>query len=104
MRVKRGDTVLIIAGDDKGKRGKVVQVRDGGRKLIVEGVNLVWKHQRPLRRVTEAGRIQKPAPIDRSNVMVICPHCDKPTRGTVRYLDGRKVRACKRCQEPLDAI
>ncbi|MCS7224236.1 MAG: 50S ribosomal protein L24 [Armatimonadetes bacterium] len=104
MRVKRGDTVLVIAGDDKGKRGKVVQVRDGGKKLIVEGINLVWKHQRPIRRASEAGRIQKSAPIDRSNVMVVCPHCDKPTRGRTKFLDGRKVRSCHRCQEPLDVV
>lgn len=105
MSIKRGDTVQVISGDEKGRRGRVLKVIPMENRLIVEGINLVWKHQRPTRQLMQGGRIQKPAPIRRSNVMLVCPHCDKPTRIKMRFLDGgRKVRACKRCNEIMDAI
>ncbi len=107
MNIKRGDVVQVISGSAlwRGKRGRVLQVLPKENRLIVEGINLVWKHQRPMGRVMQGGRIQKPAPIHRSKVMLVCPHCDKPTRVKMRFLeDGRKVRTCKRCGEIMDAL
>jgi large subunit ribosomal protein L24 len=101
IRVKKGDTVEVIAGEDRGKRGEVREVFPKENRVVVAGVNLVTKHQRPVR----AGRgrirpgiIQFEAPIHLSNVMPICPHCKEATRvGFARQEDGRKVRICKRC-------
>lgn len=107
MNIKRGDIVQVISGSAlwRGKRGRVIKVLPKENRLIVEGIYLVWKHQRPMGRLMQGGRIQKPAPIHRSKVMLVCPHCDKPTRIKMRLLeDGRKVRACKRCGEIVDAI
>ncbi|MBO9369935.1 MAG: 50S ribosomal protein L24 [Chloroflexi bacterium] len=101
IRVKKGDTVEVIAGDDRGKRGEVRQVLPKENRVVVSGVNLVTKHQRPIRagrgRI-QPGRIQFEAPIHISNVMPVCPHCKEATRvGFERQEGGRKVRICKQC-------
>lgn len=103
IRVKKGDTVEVIAGDDRGKRGEVRQVLPRESRVVISGVNLVKKHQRPIRagrgRI-QPGIIQFEAPIHLSNVMVVCPHCKKATRvGFTRQDDGRKARICKRCEQ-----
>lgn len=106
IRVKKGDTVEVIAGDDRGERGQVLRVLPKENRVVVSGVNLVKKHQRPVRAgrgQIQAGIIQFEAPIHISNVMPVCPHCKEPTRvGFDRLEDGRKVRICKRCGEPMD--
>jgi len=108
LHVKTGDTVVVISGDDKGKMGKVIKAFPRERKVIVEGVNLVTKHQRvPVRTPSgqlQAGRIQMPAPIDASNVMLVCPHCNKPTKIKRKRPPEveRPVRICKRCGEVVD--
>lgn len=107
MNIKRGDIVQVMWGSAfwRGKRGRVIKVMPKENKVIVEGIYLVWKHQRPVGRLMQSGRIQKPAPIPRSRVMLVCPHCDKPTKIKMHFLsDGRKVRSCKRCGEIVDAI
>ncbi|MER3500767.1 MAG: hypothetical protein IMHGJWDQ_001947 [Candidatus Fervidibacter sp.] len=107
MNIKRGDIVQVMWGSAlwRGKRGRVIKVLPKENRLIVEGINLVWKHQRPMGRLMQGGRIQIPAPIHRSKVMLVCPHCDKPTRIKMQFLeDGRKVRACKRCGEIIDPV
>ncbi len=101
-KVKREDFVVVIAGKDKGKKGKVLKVIPKKQRLVVEGVNIVKKHQRPTA-TTAGGIIEKPAPIHVSNVMLICPKCGKATRVGFTFLeDGTKVRKCKKCGEIID--
>jgi len=102
IHVKRGDTVLVIAGKDKGKTGKVIRVLPKEGKVVVEDVNVVVRH---LKRIGYGfgGRVRKPNPIDSSNLMLVCPRCGKPTRIKKAFLpDGKKVRECKKCGEIID--
>ncbi len=101
-KVKREDFVVVIAGKDRGKRGKVLRVLPKKHRVIVEGVNIVKKHQKPTA-TTAGGIIEKPAPIHVSNVMLVCPKCGQPTRVGFTFLeDGTKVRKCKKCGEVID--
>ncbi|MCL6450974.1 MAG: 50S ribosomal protein L24 [Acetobacteraceae bacterium] len=103
VQVKKGDQVLILAGKDRGKRGKVLRVFPGEGKVLVEGLNKVKKHQRPTSKVMQGGIIDQEAPIDRSKVMLICNKCGRPTRTSRRVLEGgRSVRVCRRCSEIVD--
>src|SRR5436305_1801234 len=96
MHIKKDDIVEVIAGDDKGKRGRVLNVNKERGKLTVEGVNRVYKHMRPSRRNAQGGRLSKEMPIDISNVQLIDPQTNQPTRVGVRYLaDGSKERFSK---------
>ena len=103
MRIRTGDNVLVIAGRDKGKTGRVERnlPRDG--RVVVEGVNVVTKHMRGQPGVRQAGRIQFEAPIHVSNVVLICNKCNQPTRSRTTFLEtGARVRSCTRCQEVID--
>ena len=106
MKVKSGDTVEVIRGDDIGRRGTVRIVFPHKNKVIVEGINLVIKHQRPVpagRQQTQGGRIELEAPIRVSNVMLVCPSCQERTRvGYAVVEGGRKVRVCKKCKAEID--
>ncbi|GAV24656.1 50S ribosomal protein L24 [Carboxydothermus islandicus] len=103
LKVKKGDTVLVIAGKDKDKKGKIVQVLPKENRVVVEGVNIVKRHTRPNPKLPQGGIVEKEAPIHVSNVMVICPSCGKPTRVGKKFLaDGKKIRVCKKCGESLD--
>ncbi|ABQ47317.1 MULTISPECIES: 50S ribosomal protein L24 [Thermotoga] len=103
MRIKKGDLVEVISGKDKGKRGKVLRVIPKENKVIVENVNMVKRHQRPIPQLREGGIIEREAPIYASKVMVVCPACDKRTRVGYRFTeDGKKVRYCKKCGEIID--
>ncbi|ACM23180.1 MULTISPECIES: 50S ribosomal protein L24 [Thermotoga] len=103
MRIKKGDLVEVISGKDKGKRGKVLRVLPKEDKVIVEGVNMVKRHQRPIPQLREGGIIEREAPIYACKVMVVCPACDKRTRVGYRFTeDGKKVRYCKKCGEIID--
>ncbi|HCZ05690.1 MAG TPA: 50S ribosomal protein L24 [Thermotogae bacterium] len=104
MKVKKGDLVKVIAGKDKGKEGKVLRVIPKENKVIVENVRIVKRHQRPTQRLREGGIIEREAPIDASNVMVICPSCNKPTRIGYRFMEEKKVRFCKKCGEIVDKV
>lgn len=100
MHIKRGDNVMVIAGKDKGKSGKVVTAIPAAGKVTVEGVNVVKKHQKARVQGQESGIIHMEKPIDASNVMRICSKCGKPARTGVQILgDGSKVRYCKKCKE-----
>ena len=102
MRVAKNDTVVVIAGDDKGKTGKVLKVFPDRQQVIVEKVNFIIRHTRPTQRVQQGGRVEKEASIHASNVKVICPKCGKGVKvRRVRLADGRRVRACKSCGEML---
>lgn len=103
MNVKRGDTVVVIAGKDKGKEGKVVTAFPSENKVIVEGVAMAAKHQKARMQGQESGIIHKELPIDASNVMRVCPKCGKPARTGIKvFEDGSKARYCKKCNEIIN--
>jgi len=106
QRIKRGDTVEVIAGKDRGVRGDVLRVMPKVNRVVVERVNIARKHQRPVqagRQQVQPGIIEFEAPIHASNVMLVCPQCDKPTRVGFRYEeDGTKLRVCRKCRKDID--
>ncbi len=102
MNIKKGDTVYVITGKDKGKSGKVSAVYSDKNKVLIENVNIVTKHQKPKSQQDKGGIVKKPAPIDGSNVMVVCPVCGKATRIAHKEIDGKKARICKKCGASLD--
>jgi large subunit ribosomal protein L24 len=103
LGIKKGDTVLVLSGKDKDKKGRVLAIFPSKQKLIVEGVNIVKKHQKPSRKYPQGGIIEKEGLIHTSKVMLVCPKCDKPTRIGARILeDGKKVRVCKKCKEVIE--
>ena len=100
--VKKGDKVLVITGKDKGKVSSVVEVSPKANKVLVEGVNIVTKHQKPKNQQDKGGIIKKNAPIEASNVMVVCPVCDKATRVKHKEINEKNVRICAKCGASLD--
>ena len=103
MRIRTGDNVLVIAGRDKGKSGRVERNLPHDNRVVVEGVNVVTKHMRGRPGVRQSGRIQMEAPIHVSNVVLICNKCNEPTRPRVTFLEtGSRVRSCTKCQEVID--
>lgn len=103
MKIKKLDKVKIISGKDKGKEGKVLEAFPAEGKITVEGLNLVVKHMRPRRSGEKGQRIQFPAPLRVSNVMLICSKCNKLTRVGYKILEnGKKVRMCKKCKEVIE--
>jgi large subunit ribosomal protein L24 len=103
MKIKTGDTVEVISGNDKGTRGTVRSVFPKDERLVVSGVHIIKKHQRRTGNVrTEFGIIEREAPVRISNVALVCPHCDKPTRvGYEVAPDGSKSRICRKCKEVI---
>jgi large subunit ribosomal protein L24 len=105
MLIHRGDTVQVISGNDSGVRGRVLRAYPKESRVVVEHVNIRKKHQRPVQagrsQQTQAGIIQFEAPVHISNVMLVCPHCDKPTRIGIRLDGTAKVRVCKKCGEDI---
>lgn len=103
LHVRKGDLVEVIRGDDAGKRGKVLQVFPRLRRVVVEGVNVQKRHTRPTRTNPQGGVVEKPGSIDSSKVMLVCPHCDRPSRyARRREADGGLTRVCKRCGKPME--
>jgi large subunit ribosomal protein L24 len=105
VKIKSGDTVEVIYGEDRGMRGTVRVAYPRKNKIIVEGVNIVTKHQRAIpagRQQTPGGRIELEAPVDVSNVMLVCPSCQELTRVGYADTDGGKVRVCKKCDAQID--
>ena len=100
QRIQSGDQIEVTTGKDRGKRGQVMRVIKADRAVVVDGINVVKRHQRPMPPMQPGGIIEMPAPLAESNVMVVCPHCDRATRISYRILDdGSKGRVCKQCQE-----
>ena len=102
LQVKSGDTVVVISGNDKGKTGKIQKAFPSTGKVIVEGVAMVKRHQKPRGMGMPGGIIEKEAAISASKVMLLCPSCKKPTRVSHKVIEGaegkkRKVRVCKEC-------
>ena len=103
MNIRKDDTVLIIAGKDRGKKGKVRFAHPKKERVTVEGVNMIKRHTRALRQVRQAGIIEREASLAVSNVMLLCSKCNRPTRVGFRFLaDGKKVRVCRACREVVD--
>ena len=102
MTIKSGDSVVVIAGKDKGKTGKVTAVYADENKVLVDNVNIVSKHQKPKSQQDKGGIFKRPAPIEASNVLVVCPVCGKATRVGHKEVDGKKFRTCKKCGASLD--
>lgn len=103
MKIRKDDTVVIIAGKDSGKKGKVRRALLNEDRVIVEGLNMIKRHSRARRAARQAGIIELEAPIHVSNVMLVCEKCGKPTRVSFRFLDdGKKVRICNSCREVID--
>ena len=97
-QIRVDDTVEVIAGDDRGVRGKVLSVDHHAGKLVVEGVNRVYKHVRRSQKNPQGGRLSKEMPVQLSNVKLVCASCGEPARSGIRYEDsGAKVRYCKKC-------
>ncbi len=105
MRLKRDDMVEVIAGDDRGERGRVLRVDHQAGKVVVEGVNRVYKHVRRTQRNPQGGRLSKEMPIPASRVMLVCSGCSSPTRVGARFTkDGAKERYCKKCGTSLGEL
>ena len=103
VHVKKGDTVVIISGKDKSKKGKVLKVEPSKGRIVVEGVNMVSKHAKPTQKNPQGGIINREAPVFASKAMLYCVKCAKPSSTGKKILqDGSKVRTCKRCGETLD--
>jgi len=103
MKIRKNDTVLVTAGKDRGKRGKVRFAYPKKNRVLVEGINFIKKHSRARGQVRQAGIIDFEAPINVSNVMLLCEKCNHPTRvGFTALEDGKKVRVCRKCKEVID--
>ena len=103
MKIRKNDTVMVISGKDKGKKGKVRFAYPKNGRVLVEGVNLIKRHTRARAQVRQAGVIEREATINVSNVMLLCSRCNHPTHIGFRFLeDGRKVRSCRSCNEVID--
>jgi large subunit ribosomal protein L24 len=105
QRIKKGDTVEVIAGKDVGERGEVVTMLNKADRVVVQGVNVAKKHEKAKQvgsRQIPAQIVEFNAPLHLSNVMLVCPHCHKATRVGFRFVDDRKTRFCKKCNTDLD--
>ncbi len=108
MHVKQGDEVLVIAGKDRSRkgrvrRGKVLEVRPDQERVVVEGINMIKKAVRQSQQVRQAGIVTQPGPVHVSNVMLVCPNCDAATRVAHRRTsEGRGVRVCRKCKKDID--
>ena len=102
LRIRSGDEVEVIAGKDRGKRGNVQEVMPSEQKVVVAGVNIAKRHTKPNpQRNVKGGIVEQPMAMDVSKVMLVCPHCGRPTRVAHRSDDGDKERVCKRCGETI---
>jgi large subunit ribosomal protein L24 len=102
LNVKKDDTVLVISGKDKGTKGKVLVSLPQEERVIVQNVNMVTRHKKPRRQGEPGGRIKQEGTIHASNVMLICPKCNKPTRVGHAFEGDKKVRVCKKCGKSMD--
>lgn len=101
MKIKKGDTIKIISGKDKGKTGKIMQVNGAVGTVLLEGLNLFKKHRRPKKQGEKGEIVTVPRPLSASKVMLVCSSCGKSTRAGYRFEGETKVRFCKKCQASL---
>lgn len=105
VHVKVNDNVFVLNGKDAGKTGKVLKVDPKHNRVVVEGVNIITKHQKPDMRLNTGGLVKKEAAINASKVMLVCPKCKKPSKTGYRFLEnGDKVRYCKSCNADLETV
>ena len=97
MNIKKNDTVIVLSGKDKGKQGKVQKTMPEAGKVIVEGVNMATCHVRPRQQGEQGGIIRREIPMYACKVQLVCPKCGKGTRAAYKFVDGNKVRVCKKC-------
>ncbi len=98
MSIKKGDTVIVLSGKDKGKQGKVLEAMPEAKKVVVEKINVVSRHTKPRKQGETGGLVKKEAPMYACKVMRVCPKCKKPTRPASKLgKDGKRVRVCKKC-------
>lgn len=102
LHVKKGDTVVVLSGKDKGKQGKIIEALPKKEKVVVEGVNKVKRHTKPNQNAPQGGIIAKEMPLGVAKVMLVCPACSKPTRIAKKEVGGKMLRACKKCGEIVD--
>lgn len=103
MQIKKNDTVVVIAGKEKGKRGRVIAVYPAQNRLLVEKLNLIKRHTRPNQQLKQGGIVEKEGPLSASNVRLICAKCDKPTTVTRKTQEtGKRVRVCTTCEATLE--
>lgn len=103
LGIRKNDTVLVMSGENKGKKGRVLSVDSLKNRLVVEGINIVKKHMKPSKKYQQGGIIEREAPLNLSNVMLVCGKCDKPTRvGNTILENGKKIRSCKKCGEVIE--
>ena len=107
VKIKKGDTVEVISGraDDKGKRGEIIKVVPAEKTVVVQGINMRTKHQRQVQsqgRTVKPGKVRYEAPVDISNVMLVCPKCGKPARVSLQRTEDKTRRFCKNCNEQID--
>lgn len=102
LKLKKGDTVRVLRGRDRGKQGTLLRVMPLTGKVLVEGVNMVFKHTRPKRQGEKAQRITVASPVNIGSVMVVCPSCKKASRLGRQLVDGKLKRVCKKCKNILE--
>ena len=102
MHIKKGDTVVVLSGDDKGAQGEVIAVSPEEKKVLVKGVNMIHKHVKPRKQGENGGIIDAEGAIYASNVAVYCPTCKKGVRVRHEVVDGEKVRVCAKCGRKFD--
>lgn len=102
LKLKKGDTVRVLRGRDRGKQGAIRRVWRGSGKVLVEGVNMVFKHTRPKRQGEKRARITVASPVNIGSVMVVCPSCKKASRLGRQRIDGKLKRVCKKCKSILE--
>ena len=101
ISIKKDDTVVVLSGKDKGKKGKVLESMPASGKLVIEGINVATCHVKPKKQGEEGGIISREIPIYASKVMLVCPKCGKATRHAVKLADGKKARVCKKCGQEI---
>jgi len=97
MNIKKNDTVIVLSGKDKGKKGKVLEAMPDSGKLVVEGINVATCHVKPKKEGEAGGIVRREIPMYAAKVMRVCPKCGKPTRPAFKLADGKKIRVCKKC-------
>lgn len=102
-KIKKGDMVMVIAGRERGKTGKVLSLRHDDAKVVVEKLNMIKRHTKPSQKVRQGGILEREAPVAVSNVMYFCGNCQKAVRLGIKTLeDGRRVRFCKKCKDVIE--
>ncbi|MBU0629713.1 MAG: 50S ribosomal protein L24 [Candidatus Margulisbacteria bacterium] len=102
-RIKKGDTIIMLSGKNKGKKGKVIKVFPEKMTIVVEGINVAKRHQKPMQK-SPGGIIDKALPFAVSKAILVCPRCGKPTRISVTNIDGKNRRTCRKCKEIMDKV